>query len=97
MIGVFHHLNDKQILDFVKKLSTKDHVIALDGFYHKNQNIISIFLKKLDKGDFIRDYKSYKILLENFVFSKKINYYMKFYSHLLSFKNIDKFHIKKYF
>ena len=97
LVGVFHHLNDKQIINFTKKLSKNDHVIALDGFYHQNQNIISIILKRLDQGNFIRDYSGYKKLLKNFTFSKKINYYLRFYSHLLSFKNIDKLQIQKYF
>ena len=95
--GVFHHLNDQQIINFTKKLLKNDHVIALDGFYHQNQNIILIILKRLDQGNFIRDYDGYKKLLKNFTFSKKINYYLRFYSHLLSIKNIYKFQIKKYF
>ena len=95
--GVFHHLNDQQIINFTKKLSKNDHVIALDGFYHQNQNIISVILKKLDQGNFIRDYNGYKKLLKNFTFSKKINYYLRFYSHLISFKNINKLKVKKYF
>jgi 2-polyprenyl-3-methyl-5-hydroxy-6-metoxy-1,4-benzoquinol methylase len=97
LVGVFHHLNDQSIINFTKKLSKNDHVIALDGFYHQNQNIISIILKRLDQGNFIRDYNSYKKLLKNFTFSKKINYYLRFYSHLLSFKNIDKSQIRKFF
>ena len=97
LMGVFHHLNDQQIINFTNKLSKYDHVIALDGFYHQNQNIISIILKCLDQGNFIRDYTGYKKLLKNFTFSKKINYYLRFYSHLLSFKNIDKLQIQKYF
>ena len=97
LIGVFHHLNDQSIINFTKKLSKNDQVIALDGFYHQNQNIISIILKRLDQGNFIRDYNGYKKLLKNFTFSKKINYYLRFYSHLLFFKNIDKLQIQKYF
>jgi 2-polyprenyl-3-methyl-5-hydroxy-6-metoxy-1,4-benzoquinol methylase len=95
--GVFHHLNDQQIINFTKKLSKSDHVIVLDPFYHQKQNIISIILKKLDQGNFIRDYNGYKKVLKNFTFSKKINFYLRFYSHLLSFKNINKLQIQKYF
>jgi hypothetical protein len=95
--GVFHHLNDQQIINFTKNLSKNDHVIGYDGFYHQNQNIISVILKRLDQGNFIRDYNSYKKILKNFTFSKKINYYFRFYSILLSFKNIDKLQIKKFF
>jgi 2-polyprenyl-3-methyl-5-hydroxy-6-metoxy-1,4-benzoquinol methylase len=95
--GVLHHLNDQQIINFIKKLLKNDHVIALDGFYHRNQSIISIILKRFDQGNFIRDYNGYKKLLKNFIFHKKINYYLRFYSHLLSIKNIDKLQIQKYF
>jgi len=97
LIGVFHHLNDQSIINFTKKLSKNDHVIALDGFYHQNQNIISIILKRLDQGNFIRNYNDYKKLLKNFIFLKKINYYLRFYSYLISIKNIDKLKVKKYF
>ena len=95
--GVFHHLNDQEIINFTKKLKKNDAVIALDGFYHQNQNIISVILKRLDQGNFIRDYNGYKKLLRNFTLSRKINYYLRFYSHLLTYKNIDKLQIQKYF
>ena len=65
--GVFHHLNDQQIYNFINKLSKNDSVIAIDSFYHKNQNIISNILKLLDQGNFIRDYDGYKKLLNNFL------------------------------
>lgn len=97
LMGVFHHLNDQQIINFTKKLLKNDHVVAIDGFYHQHQNVISIILKSLDHGNFIRDYNGYKKILKNFTFSKKINYYLQFYSHLLSFKNIEKLQIQKYF
>jgi hypothetical protein len=54
-------------------------------------------MKKLDKGKFIRNEKNYKKILKNFLFLKKVSYYLRFYSHLLSFKNIDKLQIQKYF
>ena len=95
--GIFHHLNDQQIINFTTQLLKSDHVIAFDGFYHQNQNIISIILKRFDQGNFIRDYNGYQKVLKNFTFSKKINFYLRFYSHLLSFKNIDKSQLKKYF
>ena len=90
MIGVFHHLSDAQIKSFLKKLNSKDKVIALDGFYHKNQNLISFFLKKMDQGKYIRSYEGYKKILPGFKLTKKISYYSKCYSHLLSTRNIDK-------
>jgi len=92
--GVFHHLNDKQISNFLKKISSKDKVIALDAFYHKNQNLISVILKKMDQGKYIRNYEGYKKVLHGFKLTKKISYYMRCYSHLLSTRNIDKKNLK---
>ena len=89
MIGVFHHINDNQILNFVKKLSKREHVIALDGFYHKNQNLFDILIKKFDKGNYIRTYSEYKKVLPNFILRKKISVYARCISHLVSLKNID--------
>ena len=66
--GVFHHLNDQQIYNFIKKLSKNDSVIAIDSFYHKNQNIISNILKLIEQGNFIKQFsflhrfKKYSIL-----------------------------------
>jgi hypothetical protein len=88
--GVFHHVSDTMISKFLKNLSLKDEVIALDGFYHKNQNLISVILKKMDRGNYIRTYDEYKSILPGFTLTKKISYYLKYYSHLLSTKNIDK-------
>jgi hypothetical protein len=96
-IGVFHHLNDDQIKYFLKKISYKDHVIAIDPFFHVNQSIIGILMKKLDQGKYIRHFNSYQNLLKKFIFKKKIYYYLRFYSHLVSFRNINQFLINKYF
>lgn len=95
--GVFHHLNNKQISLFLSKLSKDDHVIGIDPFFHKRIHMIGYIMKKLDKGKFIRNEKNYKKILKNFLFLKKVSYYLRFYSHLLSFKNIDKLQIQKYF
>ena len=88
-IGVFHHIDDVQIQSFLKKLSSKDKVIALDGFFHRNQNFISVIFKKMDQGKYIRTYEGYQKILPNFKLTKKISYYMRCYSHLLSTRNID--------
>ena len=79
-----------QIQGFLKKLSCKSEVIALDGFYHKNQNLISVILKKMDQVKYIRNYEGYKKILPGFKLTKKISYYLRCYSHLLSTRNIDK-------
>ena len=97
LTGVFHHVSDAQILKFLKNLASTDHVIAIDPFFHKNQNLIGYLMKKMDKGKFIRDYKGYKNALSKFVFRKKISNYLRFYSHLLSFRNVKKKKIDYYF
>lgn len=97
LIGVFHHISDKQILNFLKKIKKNDSVIALDGFFHKNQNLIGYLMKKIDRGKYIRTYTGYKNLLSGFVLIKKISQYIKFYSHLITYKNIDKKKINYYF
>ena len=95
--GVFHHLNDLQIQNFVSKLSNKHSVIAIDPFFHKNQNIIGYIIKRFDRGKYIRNFETYKSLLKNFKFEKKIKQYLKFYSHLISYKNIEPKKIRKFF
>ena len=94
LIGVLHHVDDNLIKKFLAQNSTKLNIIALDGFYHKKQNLISKLLLKLDKGNYVRDFKHYKKILNGFRFKKRINYYLRFYSHLISYKNIDKELIK---
>lgn len=96
MSGVVHHLPDNIILNFMDQLRGRS-IICLDGFYHKKQNPISSILLLLDKGKFIRTLIGYKKILKNFFFIKKINKYLLFYSHLISYKNIDNNLIKKYF
>ena len=91
--GVFHHLNDRQISNFIKNVNSKDQIIGFDGFYHEKQNLISILLKKMDKGKFIRTYEGYEKILPGFTLKKRISYYLRFYSHLISIKNIN----NKYF
>ena len=65
-------------------------MISIDPFYHKNQSMLSILLKKLDKGNFIRDTNGYKKLLYGFSYQRKVNFYLKCYSHIVFYKNIKK-------
>lgn len=97
LIGVFHHLNDKQILNFLLKLSPKDHVISIDPFFHKKINVVGLIMKKLDRGKFIRSLSGYQKILKNFHFSERISHYLRFYSHLISYKNIELKEIRKFF
>ena len=95
--GVFHHLTDLQIKNFLSKLSYRHSVIAIDPFFHENQNFIGYILKSFDRGKYIRNFNSYKSVLKNFKFKKKIEKYLKFYSHLISYKNIEPRKINKFF
>ena len=97
LIGVLHHLDNNQISMFLSKLSPQDSVIALDPFFHENQNFIGYFMKKMDKGDYIRTYIDYKNILSKFILRRKISYYLRCYSHVISFKNINKKKINHYF
>ena len=95
--GVFHHLNDLQIQNFLSRLSNKHSVIAIDPFFHKNQNIFGYIIKRLDKGKYIRNLETYKSVLKKFKFKKKIKKYLKFYSHLISYRNIEHRLIERFF
>ena len=95
--GVFHHLNDLQIQNFLSRLSNKHSVIAIDPFFHKNQNIFGYIIKRLDRGKYIRNFEAYKSVLKKFKFKKKIKKYLKFYSHLISYRNIEPRIIEKFF
>ena len=95
--GVFHHLTDLQIKNFLSRLSNKHSVIAIDPFFHKNQNIFGYIIKRLDRGKYIRNLEAYKSVLKKFKFKKKIKKYLKFYSHLISYRNIEPRLIEKFF
>ena len=95
--GVFHHLTDLQIQNFLSRLSNKHSVIAIDPFFHKNQNIFGYIIKRLDRGKYIRNLEAYKSVLKKFKFKKKIKKYLKFYSHLISYRNVEHRLIKRFF
>ena len=94
LLGVIHHLDDDSVKEFISKLSKNVSIIAIDGFYHEDQNFFSKILLKLDKGNYVRNFLDYKTILKNFRFKKRVNYYLKYYSHLISYKNVNKKLIK---
>ena len=94
--GVFHHLTDFEIKNFLTKIKNES-VISIDPFYHKNQKKISVLLKKLDKGNYIRDFRGYHKILSSFSYKKKIDYYLNFYSHIIFYKKINKKLINRFF
>ena len=73
LLGLVHHLNDKEfitIICLIKNLLKKNgKILILDNVIVKNQNFISRFLIKNDKGDNIRSLNQYKIILNKY-FSK---------------------------
>ena len=95
MLGVVHHIDNEMVKKIVSKLS-KNKVITYDPFFHKDINPISFLLKKMDKGKYIRNLKSYSEILKGFNFTERINVYFRFYSSVIYFKNIDKEIIEKY-
>jgi SAM-dependent methyltransferase len=73
LLGLVHHLNDKEFIStirLIKNLLKKNgKILILDNVITKNQNFISRFLIKNDKGDNIRRLDQYKIILNKY-FSK---------------------------
>lgn len=76
LLGLVHHLNDKQFnttIRLIKNVLKKNgKILILDNIIVKNQNFISKFLIKNDKGDNIRNLDQYKIILNKYF--RKIKY-----------------------
>lgn len=70
LIGIIHHLKDKQILNLlklIKKTLKKDgRLITLDPIFSKNQNYLAKFLISHDRGKNIKTKKEYLKLLKFF-------------------------------
>ena len=70
LIGILHHLKDKQILNLlklIKKTLKKDgRLITLDPIFSKNQNYLAKFLISHDRGKNIKTKKKYLKLLKFF-------------------------------
>lgn len=70
LLGIIHHLNDKEFIELIyliKKILKKNgKVLILDNVITKNQNMISNFLIKSDKGNNIRNLNQYKLILNKF-------------------------------
>ena len=83
LLGVLHHLSDKEINKLIpnikKVLKRKGNIITLDNIFTNNQNFIAKFLIQMDKGQNVRSKKGYLNILKNHF--KKINskiYHQKF-------------------
>lgn len=73
LLGLVHHLNDKEFVKIIcllkKTLKENGKILILENLITKNQNFISRFLIKNDKGDNIRTLSQYKYILNKY-FSK---------------------------
>lgn len=96
LLGVFHHIEDKKIKIFLKKIK-KNHIIAFEPYYDIKLGYINFFISKIDRGNYVRNFLEYKLLFKNFKMLDKANCYVKFISTVLIFKNIESKVIKKYF
>ena len=95
LIGIFHHLDDTTIKNFLSK-TKKFKIISIDAVILPGQSIITRLLFYLDKGNFIRKLKDYKKILKTFDYKILHNRYLRFpYDHVMCFKNISKNDIKK--
>jgi SAM-dependent methyltransferase len=61
--GLLHHLDDGDVLEFFRlakrALKPLGHLVTLDGCYVPGQSRAAEFLLKHDRGQFVRDEKSY--------------------------------------
>jgi ubiquinone/menaquinone biosynthesis C-methylase UbiE len=68
LLGILHHLNDKEIntlmLNIKKVLKKNGNIITLDNIFTSNQNIIAKFLIQMDKGENVRSKKGYLSILK---------------------------------
>jgi ubiquinone/menaquinone biosynthesis C-methylase UbiE len=72
-IGVFHHMSDPFILDFLKQahriLKTGGRIVTLDPVRHENESLLSGFLVQQDRGRNVRTPDGYISLVKNYPFS----------------------------
>ncbi|MFK7831762.1 MAG: class I SAM-dependent methyltransferase [Winogradskyella sp.] len=67
--GVLHHLNDKQCFNLFniakKALKPEGRFVSFDGCYIPNQNKISQYFLKKDRGQFVRTQPEYEALVKS--------------------------------
>ena len=95
LIGIFHHINDETIKEFLSK--TKNFkIVSIDAVILPGQSFITRLLFFLDKGNFIRKLSDYKKIINGFDYKVLNNRYLRFpYDHLMCFKNIDRVDVEK--
>ena len=83
LLGILHHLNDQEInklMKLIKKVLKKEgSIITEDPIFVENQNRITKFIIRMDRGNNVRDKKGYINVMEKY-FSKVKNkvYHQKF-------------------
>jgi hypothetical protein len=94
LIGVFHHISNNQVKNFIKKTS-KFKVLAIDAVKILDQNWLTKLLLFFDKGKYIRTVQEYKKNLKRYNFLIARNRYLRFpYDHIISFRNLNKKKLK---
>jgi len=70
LLGIVHHLSNDEfgsILNMIKtSLKKNGKMLILDNVITKNQNFLSNFLIRYDKGDNVRELKEFKIILSKY-------------------------------
>jgi SAM-dependent methyltransferase len=94
LVGVFHHISDKKIINFLKK-TLNFSVYAIDAVRLEDQNFLTKILLDNDQGEFIRKENEYKNILENYNFILARNKYLRVpYDHLVSFKRLESWYLE---
>lgn len=83
LLGILHHLNDKEIKDLlilVKKiLKKKGNIITEDPIFLQKQNPIAKFIIKMDRGNNVRKRKEYiNLIKKSFKKTTSKIYHQKF-------------------
>lgn len=95
--GVLHHLDDNQCFNLfdiaVKALKPNGRFVSFDGCYIPNQNKISKYFLKKDRGQFVRTQPEYEALAKSYF--SQINstidesyFYIPYTSIILDCKNV---------
>jgi SAM-dependent methyltransferase len=89
--GVLHHLSDDQITQLAKDvsrvLSPGGRFVALEPYFHDGQRLTARLLIAADRGQFVRDERGYRTLLEpafeDVASSSRFDLLRTPYSHLI--------------
>jgi SAM-dependent methyltransferase len=89
--GVIHHFDDHQIKainNFVMKNFPQSVFLSIDPIRYKN-NFFNSLLIRLDRGNFIRSLKMYRIIMKNYKFLISDFFFIINYKVIFHYKNIN--------